>query len=413
MTIVEFFDTNAVENIVSTLLCAPERVILVGHKVSMMEQAKVRYEEIAAAHGITVTFIPKGIDRNNLLKIVDVLEDIVQTYGECTFDLTGGDDLYLVAVGSVFCAHREQVQLHRFNIQNGRMYDCDADGKVLATKHATLTVEENIKAYGGRVIFEDEKPDKTYRWNFSEEFCADVKTMWEICKGNFTRWNETIHTLDAFYRYIQQDKNALSVCIAVDTAKAVLERRIECVSFDGGLFGDLQRNGLIQGLVFTPGQIAFSFKNDQVKRALTNAGRVLELFVAVVARETTDDAGAPFFTDVMTGVTIDWDGKLETVKKDVDNEIDVLLMKDMIPIFVSCKNGKNFGSDELYKLSLVAERFGGQYAKQILVATQLDDMKNGQDLTERAKAMHIHVVSDLDGIVEGQRILDEMKKWVN
>ncbi len=412
MTIVEFFDTNAVENIVSTLMCAPERVILVGHKVSQMEKAKVRYEEIAAAHGITVTFIPKGIDRNNLIKIVEVLEDIVQTYGECTFDLTGGDDLFLVAVGSVFCAHRDEVQLHRFNIQSGKMYDCDADGKVFAAKPAALTVEENIKAYGGRVIYDDEKEGKTYRWNFNEDFCADVKTMWGICRDDVRRWNEAIHTLDAFYRYIQQDKTALSMCIETDPAEKLLETKLDCVSFDGGLLGKLQRSGLIQGLSFTPGKIAFSFKNEQVKQALINAGRALELYVAVMARQTTDDAGAPLFDDVMTGVTIDWDGKIETVKKDVDNEIDVILMKDMVPIFISCKNGKSYGSDELYKLSLVAERFGGQYAKRVLVATRLKEMVNGKEIEARAQAMCIHVVPDFDGIETEQQIHQEIKKWI-
>ncbi len=409
MTIVEFFDTNAVENIVSTLLCEPDRVILVGDSTKHMTAAKQRYEEIAAAHGINVTFIPQGIDRNNLVKIIEVLERVIETYGACTFDLTGGDDLYLVAVGSVFCAHRDKVQLHRFNIRNGRMYDCDADGQVLATKQTALTVDENIKAYGGRVIYDDEKPNTTFRWSFNEDFCADVRKMWDVCKDNFSEWNTVIHTLCGFYEHIQQDKASLAMCIETAAATTTLKDMGFIVSFDGGFLGKLQRAGLIHGLFFQPGKITFSFKNDQVKRALTSAGRALELYVTVVAKELTDDTGAPLFDDVMTGVTIDWDGQVSAATQDVDNEIDVLAIKDMVPLFISCKNGNRFGSDELYKLSLVAERFGGQYAQKALIATRLWEMTNCDAITNRAKEMHVRVIQK---IKSEEHLRQTIQSWV-
>ena len=57
------------------------------------------------------------------------------------------------------------------------------------------------------------------------------------------------------------------------------------------------------------------------------------------------------------------------------NEIDVLLMKDMIPIFISCKNS-SFLPEELYKLSAVAKHFGGEYAKKVLVTNYLSANDN-------------------------------------
>ncbi len=404
MTVVEFFDTNAVENIISALMCAPERVILVGDSTKQMHKAKARYEQIVANHGGKVEFIPRGINRNNLQGIIDVLEDIIATYGACAFDLTGGDDLYLVAVGTVFCAHRDKVQLHRFNIQNGKMYDCDADGQVLAAKPVALTVEESILAYGGRVIYEDEKAGATYRWLFDDDFCADVKKMWCICKQNVSTWNAVTHTLCEYHKYIQADKTALSMCIAVADAQRRLTAKGCQVDFDGGFLQKLQRDGLINGLSFAPDNITFSFKNTQVKQALINAGRALELFVTVMARQAVDATGAPFFDDVMTGVTIDWDGQIVLPSKDVDNEIDVILMKDLVPIFISCKNGRNFGSDELYKLSMVAEKFGGQYAKKALVGTRIQEMDNKDQLISRAQAMQIRVIQDLDGFQTEEEI---------
>lgn len=410
MTVVEFFDSNAVENIVSALLCAPKQVVLVGGSKNRMVKAKARYEEIAAAHGIDVAFSYVTVNRNDLQDIIEKLEEIVVQYGECAFDLTGGEDLYLVAVGTVFCAHREKVQLHRFNIRNGHLYDCDADGQVLTTKQVSLTVQENVKAYGGRVIFDDEKKDATYRWDFNEDFCADLTHLWSICKKDFSRWNLAVNTLDDFHTYCVQDKTSLSVYIETEKAENTLSKKGTTVFFSGGFFKELETYDLIHGLTFSTTGIAFTYKNEQVKRCLTNAGRVLELFVTQTARELTDKDGNPLFDDVMTGVTIDWDGKLETHKQEVDNEIDVMLMKDLTPIFISCKNGRNFKSDELYKLSTVAERFGGQYAKKVLVATQLPEMKeSGEAIVNRAAEMGITVIKIKNDDLCEQRFTETLR----
>ncbi|MBP3381706.1 MAG: DUF1887 family protein [Clostridia bacterium] len=411
MTVVEFFDTNAVENIVSALLCAPERVVLVGDNHKRMAKAKVRYEEIAAAHQLQVTFSYESVNRNDLQDIIKKLETIIAKYGECTFDLTGGEDLYLVAVGAVFCAHRDKVQLHRFNIRNGRLYDCDADGQILAVKQASLTIEENVKAYGGRVIFEAEKENTTYRWDFNQAFCADLDRMWRICKKNYAQWNDAVHALDGFHTCCVQDKTALSVFIEPEQVKDVLLQRGYPAFFSGSFFKELETYDLIHSLTFSTAGIAFTYKNEQVKRCLTNAGRVLELFVTQTARTLTDQDGKPLFDDVMTGVTIDWDGKLEADKQEVNNEMDVMLMKDLTPIFISCKNGRNFKSDELYKLSTVAERFGGQYAKKVLVATRLDEMReSGEAIVNRAAEMGITVIKIKNDDLCEQRFTEMLRK---
>lgn len=57
-------------------------------------------------------------------------------------------------------------------------------------------------------------------------------------------------------------------------------------------------------------------------------------------------------------------------EKDTENEIDVVLMKGLTLIFISCKNGQ-VDDDELYKLESVTNRFGGLYAKKVLIATYL------------------------------------------
>jgi hypothetical protein len=216
--------------------------------------------------------------------------------------------------------------------------------------------------------------------------------MWALCKSDYSKWNRVVGSLEGYHKYID---SSASLSVYFDPQKVIpqLQRRGCTADFDGGFLRTLEMRGLINGLTFSPTSIAFSYKDIQTKRCLTCAGRILELIVTVTAQSVNDTNGKPYFDDVLTGVTIDWDGHLELSQQDVDNEIDVVLMKELTPIFISCKNGKNFKSDELYKLSTVAERFGGQYAKKVLVATRLDEMgDNGQGIVNRAKDMGITVI---------------------
>ena len=163
------------------------------------------------------------------------------------------------------------------------------------------------------------------------------------------------------------------------------------------LFKSLENYGLIKALFFDDKVVAFTFKNTQVKSCLTSAGRLLELAVTVMALKAKDKNGEPVYNDVRTGVCIDWDTvAAPEYSADVANEIDVMIMKDLTPIFVSCKNG-GFDANELYKLSVVAERFGGKYARKVLIASQsVDDTAQGRYLKLRADDMNIRIIDDFD-----------------
>ncbi|MGN0501964.1 MAG: hypothetical protein ACI4HN_03470, partial [Ruminococcus sp.] len=64
--------------------------------------------------------------------------------------------------------------------------------------------------------------------------------------------------------------------------------------------------------------------------------------------------------------------------------------------------------DELYKLSTVAERFGGKYAKKVLVASETDKMGiSGEYLKQRADEMGIRIIENVDAMEEA-----ELKKAV-
>ena len=100
-----------------------------------------------------------------------------------------------------------------------------------------------------------------------------------------------------------------------------------------------------------------------------------------------------------TGVFLDWDTVADE-KIETYNEIDVIVMDGVEPAFVSCKNGA-IPVDELYKLNAVAERFGGKYAKKVLVASGLGNLKSDsgnravfidENIRDRAGEMKIKII---------------------
>ena len=89
MTAVEFWDKRSVENIISSLIYCPDKVILIGEgkKVQVFAQ---RYRAFLAGRGLSTQVESRSIQRNSLSNIVDVLSQIVQVEEQCVFDLTGG-----------------------------------------------------------------------------------------------------------------------------------------------------------------------------------------------------------------------------------------------------------------------------------------------------------------------------------
>lgn len=363
MTFIEFFDKNSAENICACLAQAPDKVILLGGKYKLMEKYSKRYEKIFSDRGQSVEFVCKSVNHNNLQGVVTVLENIVLENENCAIGLTGGDDLFLAAAGIVYERHKDKnIQLHRYNLRNNVVYDCDGDGNTIHIDHNTfLTVEENVRIYGGEIVYGD---NGTVNWSMTEDFRNDIRDIWDICRKNVRRWNKG------------KDENI---------SRALAEK------------GLISKNGN-----------KTVYKNEQVRRCINKAGTALEMIIYLASLEACGDDGVSVYNDAMNGVCIDWDGS--TSEYDTRNEIDVMLMRGLVPVFISCKNGA-VSTEELYKLNTVAQRFGGRYAKKILVATSLDTLgESAEYLRSRAKDMNIRIIDDIRDM-SYERIKETVKNF--
>lgn len=414
MTIIEFFGKNAIENMLGALCCQPERVIFVGHNRKQMEKTMEQYRRVIHNRGLTVELLPpRAMNRNNLPQIVESLSKIVEEYGDCDFNLDGGEELYLVAVGMVAQKYPDKVRLHRFNIRNNSITDCDADGEDHLMAPVVLDIRENVSIYGGRVVDVTEHSDGTFPWNFTEAFRRDVHALWKVCHNHRADWNSCVNTLAWAIKVMPQEDPRIFLCRR-NVVEPAMEKDHDRYRMKMSVLRALEAEKLISWLRAEGDEVEFVFKSEQVKLALSKAGQVLELMATMAAMDALETDGTPTYNDVRCGVYIDWDGDVEAEGDvDVSNEVDVLMMKGAVPVFVSCKNG-NMDPDELYKLETVAQRFGGKYARKVLIAPLVDELGDkGEYIRARARDMDIRVVEDFDSMT-----YEEMKRemkclWLN
>lgn len=400
MTYIEFFDKNAAENICACLANPPERVVLVGGSPNVIKRHIERYQALfnGEERNCNVEFLYRSVNQYQLDKIVETLSNIVEEYDDCVFGLTGGGELYLVAMGIVKERYKHKnIQMHRFNLRNNTIYDCDQDGKtVFEGKLPKLTVAENIRIYGGDVVTSEIKSDATYKWDMNDEFKQDIRDMWEICRKKPGSWNSQINGFAALASVGDESLDKLSYSATRKQLDIYYEKHDMKSVYKQWIIAALLEKGLLTEYGEKNGRQYIGFKNEQVKRCLVKAGQVLEMKMFLSALEARDENGELVYNDVVNGVYIDWDGKIHSDGKtqDTDNEIDILMMHGIVPVFVSCKNGK-IETEELYKLNSVAERFGGGYAKKVLVAASLGHSKSNEALRQRARDMGIRVIEEL------------------
>ena len=392
MTLIELYDKARIENIAGALLARADKLILVGDQRKEMERSKPVYEELILRRGrrTEVSFV--SVNKNNLGNIVDKLSEVIGENDDCIIDLTGGDDLFLVAAGVLIERYVSRVKCHRFNLKNSTVTDCDADGNTVGVDSFDISVEENIRLYGGKIV------DSGFAFGFDDELNRDVSAIWSIAKRDLRYWNYCSLTLkDIIEHYGSED--GLRIRYSVADATAALRSKGGNYGIRADFLDSLEAAGLIHSLQ-NGENVSFTFKNDAVMDILSVPGKMLEVAVASALSKIKDADGTPMYNDVRVGVIIDWSTESEDTP--TLNEIDVLAMKDAIPIFISCKSGI-FDANELYKLKTVATRFGEKYAKGVIVFTSPEALRgNLEYIRGRADDMGIRRIENPDGMSDSE-----------
>ena len=386
MTLIECFTESHIDNIAASLRLHPEKMILVGNGQEMQIAAE-RYRRLLSRRGERTEISLCNVRGKDFAEICTALEGLIRQEEDCVIDLTGGDEAVVMAVGAVLSGgYGHTVRVEKMSYSTGLVTDCVNDNRVISYAPVQLTVEELVFLHGGSIkTGESEIPEGAK--------AADLEGMWSVVAGAPKEWNRAISYLGEFEKRADSKTQVYLYLPFVreeirnsDAKEEVVREFLGKLHGCGAVRDESSRNSL-----------EYTYASPLLRYCTRKAGNILEAKTLLEGREVREGE-KPFFQDCRMSVTIDWDGREHTFEEgiaDTRNEIDIILMHGMTPLFISCKNG-DIGEEELYKLHTVAQRFGGPNAKKMLIATDLDrkSIAANRAFVQRAWDMDIFLETD-------------------
>ncbi len=135
--------------------------------------------------------------------------------------------------------------------------------------------------------------------------------------------------------------------------------------------------------------ISFTYATKRIKKLLTNAGNILEIYVYHKCLKSD------LFDDVATSYEISWDGT------PIKSEFDIILTKGFAGLLVEAKATEDIEQDYYFKLSCLAKQFGTN-CKPVLIADTVEKWFNDNSENEiqrqRGNMLDVITISDYQEI---------------
>lgn len=373
--LIEYYDKDVLKNIMAPLTLRPDKVIYLydrGMEDMSVFRSLITCFEKSLPH-LAVEYYPVEITTVEKLRIAT--RRVVERYGaeNCTLELTGGSELMMIA--GYKAGIETGIRMVHTDLVRRCITDIETDEKLADT--VTLTLENFIDAKGACFMGESHRPPKPEQYEAIQEMARYLFRHLKDWKVTCS-WLQTVaartlpHELHMESRRETHMKNGKAVAPAVH----ILEQ--------------LEEKGFIRNLQVTKERVQFDFCTIEDRQYGISYGVWLELYVYVAAA----DSGA--FDDVKLGTMIDWnvyDGL--TIG---GNEIDVMLMDDSLPVFISCKL-RDADTAALNELLIAKKRLGGWFSKGVIVTFS----KEKQEKTgtyERCKELGLEMLDERDILAE-------------
>ncbi len=353
----DFLDNEPIENVITNLNFQIDKTVYFGYSDSIGKYKKTLELFLAKyCGGQEAEFIP--VPKGKLGETLAIMRDAVLTEinrnNEVFFDITGGEAIPLVAFGIL--STETDTPIHVFNVNSNKLLEQEdgADREIsraVPRRNTEFTVEMLVELRGGAV-------KTTAMKQYKDPDNNDPVSAEEII-SLFRK-----HTAD-WSRLISAMHNCLADCgegvFRIDYDKASDHYHPSFVRRFRNFIQELHDCGMIKTVSNDKADDWFWFADDFVKANLTEEGAALEIMTCMELRKKYGQAQA--------GVVIDWDGAVDA-GHDVVNEIDVIALDGFVPVIVSCKCGNQANKDAIYELETVARKFGGKYARKMLMSVK-------------------------------------------
>ena len=148
-TVIEFFDKEPIANISACLRYQFERVIFVGFSEwnHTDEYKAVKYflqkDEIGVKEVTYYELAPHSFV-STTQKLKKIIENEMEQNRQCFFDITGGEEIALVAIGRLL--QKYDLPLHQVNVESGSidLLHCPDAYAAVAGRNYQLSVEEYL-----------------------------------------------------------------------------------------------------------------------------------------------------------------------------------------------------------------------------------------------------------------------------
>lgn len=388
MTLIECFDTFAPQNIAGCLYLQPQNLIFLGQR-EKIEPYLPRYRALLSRRNPQTRLTCRYVATDDLECIVEELKELLQPEDDYVIDIDGGDERLLVAAGAALAGltaeKRSRITLQRFDPLSGTAVPLST-ATLPKGLPVRLDVQELVGLQGG--ILHPHTPQPPLD-------CTAVQLdgLWALVQQNNRGWNRDIGILREFESRADSEIQVFLPLEAIRGRISNFDSKLQRVR---QLLTRLAKCGAVRDHS-KPDYLDYTYTSALMRQCTRKAGNLLEHKVLLEARDLQVQT-QPYFHDCHMGVQIDWDGVVHHPAQRVPetrNEVDLVLVRGIVPLFISCKNG-DIGEAELYKLHTVAALFGGPYARKMLIATDLDGKHPGSRgaLTQRARDMDIYLVSD-------------------
>ena len=381
-TLIELYDERPIENVLATEMFRPEETVLVcPPEICNNQGFRHSLETYFARRGcrVRLTFVSASL--LDAVKVEKTLRHILDNRTDCAIDISGGGDAALFAAGAisgdtpVFTYSRKKNCF--FEIKNApfaRKLNCtvrlDAESCFLMAGGTLLPGREDNKTLPSRL--------------------DEIDRLFRVYSAHRRVWNRQI-------AYIQR----LSCAEGALTARGKRTGRAEngVVTADEGLLRDLESAGLILDLRMDEEEVSFRFPDETVRFWLRDMGSVLELQVYRACLT------AGCFDDVVLSAVVQWNAD-EKKRNAVTNEIDVMAVRGVQPVFISCKTAE-IKTEALNELAILRDRFGGKGSRAVIV-TSAPEAKGRTQMRRRAAELDIEVIDWND--LKLNRLIPRLRK---
>ena len=318
-------------------------------------------------------FIVKEGNQQELEKMIDSIKD-----KNILINLTGGKRINSLILLNL--SMRNNITALYIDIKKKILYEFKNNIKIYEKTFEDLEIDDIVKASGGKIVEDSSelcnKKDLIY---FAEKISSNLE-LWH-------KYKQQLYEANIFEHDSNEGKKIYIHTEGLEKEEVNLLNKILAKLEEMKEINYRKQND----------KITVNFNNDYLKAFIFKSGTWLEIETNKLINKIEE------VDESKNGVMFLWNDENQSVR----NELDVVAVKDCVPIFISCKDSDKYNEMALNELNVYASKFGGENFYKILVATK-EPIKS--PVKVRAKEMGIHLII-FDGNEE--KFIKEVKAIIN